>query len=212
MRFAGRISNWNDDKGYGFVMPIDGGVRAFVHIKSLPAGSRRPADGDLVSYVITTDSRGRPNAAQVRFAGQRIEEPRVDASSKSPARRRPVRGGKPMPRAVFGVSALLLSVLGTFMGWLPTIVPVALALLSSLSFLQYWLDKAAAGRDQQRVPESRLLLLDFAGGWPGGLIAQQVLRHKTIKQSYQRAFWCVLLANLVLVASLVHGGLLDRTI
>ena len=29
MRHAGRISNWNDQKGFGFVTPHDGGARAF---------------------------------------------------------------------------------------------------------------------------------------------------------------------------------------
>src|SRR3546814_19155049 len=33
MRLAGRISDWNDEKRYGFVTPNGGGDRAFVHIK-----------------------------------------------------------------------------------------------------------------------------------------------------------------------------------
>src|SRR3546814_17649087 len=73
MRLAGRISAWNDDKGYGFATPSGGGDRAFVHIKAFQPGSRRPVDGDLISYEVTCDARGRSNAAEVRFAGQRIE-------------------------------------------------------------------------------------------------------------------------------------------
>ena len=46
VRFAGRITDWNDDKGYGFVMPSGGGDRAFVHINDFQRGSRRPVDGD----------------------------------------------------------------------------------------------------------------------------------------------------------------------
>src|SRR3546814_6129960 len=74
MRLAGRISDWNDDKGYGFVTPNGGGGRAFVHIKAFQPGSRRPVDGDLVSYAVTRDGRGRSNASEVRFAGQRITQ------------------------------------------------------------------------------------------------------------------------------------------
>ena len=51
MRQAGRISDWNDDKGYGFVLPHDGGARTFVHIKAFQPGSRRPVEGDLISYA-----------------------------------------------------------------------------------------------------------------------------------------------------------------
>ena len=75
MRLAGRITDWNDDKGFGFVVPHDGGNRTFVHIKSFQAGSRRPFEGDLISYEASRDAKGRSNAVNVRFAGQRIEQP-----------------------------------------------------------------------------------------------------------------------------------------
>ena len=35
MRYAGRIREWNDDKGYGFVAPNGGGTEAFVHIEDV---------------------------------------------------------------------------------------------------------------------------------------------------------------------------------
>ena len=44
---------------------------------------------------------------------------------------------------------------------------------------------------QWRTPESTLHLLELLGGWPGGLVAQQVFRHKTRKFSYQLTFWCI---------------------
>ncbi|MCB1577615.1 MAG: cold shock domain-containing protein, partial [Xanthomonadales bacterium] len=50
MRFVGRIAEWNDEKGYGFVEPNGGGERAFVHVKAFERRNRRPADGDLISY------------------------------------------------------------------------------------------------------------------------------------------------------------------
>ncbi|MEH6454645.1 MAG: DUF1294 domain-containing protein, partial [Psychromonas sp.] len=34
MKFQGKISNWQDGKGFGFVEPTGGGQRAFVHIKA----------------------------------------------------------------------------------------------------------------------------------------------------------------------------------
>lgn len=67
-------------------------------------------------------------------------------------------------------------------------VPVALA---TFSFLAYAIDKRRARRGDARISEARLLLLDLLGGWPGGLVAQQVLRHKTAKTDYQFAFWLI---------------------
>jgi cold shock CspA family protein len=68
MRYLGRLHEWNDDKGFGFVTPNGGGTRAFVHIKAFERATRRPVLGDLLSYELTSDSKGRSNAAQVRFA------------------------------------------------------------------------------------------------------------------------------------------------
>ena len=38
-------------------------------------------------------------------------------------------------------------------------------------------------------------MLGLAGGWPGGLLAQHYLRHKSAKASFQVAFWLTMLLN-----------------
>jgi uncharacterized membrane protein YsdA (DUF1294 family) len=40
-----------------------------------------------------------------------------------------------------------------------------------------------------------LHLFALAGGWPGALIAQRLLRHKTKKQSFQVVFWATVALN-----------------
>ena len=60
---------------------------------------------------------------------------------------------------------------------------------SVVSFALYGLDKRAARRGTRRVPESTLLTVDFLFGYPGGLLAQRVFRHKTRKTSYRVRFW-----------------------
>jgi len=81
-------------------------------------------------------------------------------------------------------------------------------MLSLLSFGYYFLDKRAATRGDWRASESSLHLLDFLGGWPGGLVAQQLFHHKTIKGSFQVAFWVSVIANIGLAAFLLHKGLI----
>lgn len=191
MRLAGRISGWNEDKGYGFVVPHDGGDRAFVHIKAFQFGSRRPVDGDLISYTTTKDNRGRVNAVNVRFAGQRIEE------------RKPPR---PIPRLAIGTLFLLATMAGASFGIIPAVVTAGYALLSGLSYILYTTDKRAAGKGAQRTPEGTLHLVDLLGGWPGALIAQQRSRHKTVKASFQSVFWITVLVNLAVAAWLVRSG------
>jgi uncharacterized membrane protein YsdA (DUF1294 family) len=66
---------------------------------------------------------------------------------------------------------------------------------SSLAFVMYGIDKAAAIGGAWRIPEVLLHLLGFAGGWPGALIAQRVFRHKSRKALFQVVFWATAALN-----------------
>ena len=204
MRHVGRITNWNEDKGYGFVTPHEGGARAFVHIKAFQVSSRRPVEGDLISYDTASDSKGRLNAASVRFAGQRVMTPAAKVKRPVGPRRPPRR----IPRLALGALFLLAAVVLMVMGLVPAVLPLLYLLLSCASYLMYGFDKEVAGRaGWRRTPESTLHLLDLAGGWPGGLVAQHVARHKTAKASFQRGFWLTVLLNLALFGVLWRSGI-----
>jgi uncharacterized membrane protein YsdA (DUF1294 family)/cold shock CspA family protein len=197
MRHAGRVTRWNDEKGFGFVTPHDGGARAFLHIKAFQRSARRPVDDDLVSYATQVDAKGRLNAVEVRFAGQRIAAPATQR------RDTPVR----VPRVGVAVGFLLVALMLTLMGALPALVALVYLVMSAVSYIAYVLDKDAAGkRPRQRTPETTLHLLDALGGWPGALIAQQQIRHKTVKASFQTGFWLSVLVNLAAVGALWHLG------
>jgi uncharacterized membrane protein YsdA (DUF1294 family) len=79
---------------------------------------------------------------------------------------------------------------------LPSAVGLAYVLASVACFALYALDKAAARRGGRRTPERHLLLLGLAGGWPGALLAQQWLRHKTVKTPFKHVFWLTVAVNL----------------
>ena len=63
------------------------------------------------------------------------------------------------------------------------------AAASIITFLVYAIDKSAARRGGWRTPERTLHLLALAGGWPGALLAQQLLRHKTAQLPFRSTFW-----------------------
>jgi len=76
---------------------------------------------------------------------------------------------------------------------------------SVLTFIVYALDKSAAKAGRWRVAEKTLHLLALAGGWPGALIAQQVLRHKNRKPGFVAMFWVTVLVNVAVFVAWQSG-------
>lgn len=66
---------------------------------------------------------------------------------------------------------------------------------SVVAFPVYWFDKSAARQNRWRTSERVMQMLGLLGGWPGALVAQQLLRHKTRKASFQMMFWGMVLLN-----------------
>ncbi|WP_217702555.1 DUF1294 domain-containing protein [Nocardioides guangzhouensis] len=89
------------------------------------------------------------------------------------------------------------------LGPAPWPVLVWYGVLSAAAFVMYRADKVAAGKGSWRTPEANLHGIDLLGGWPGGLVARQLFRHKTRKQPFRTAFWLTVVANLVALAYLV---------
>jgi uncharacterized membrane protein YsdA (DUF1294 family) len=87
---------------------------------------------------------------------------------------------------------------GAMLAWnLPWLVAGAYLVMSLSCFVVYALDKSAARHGSWRTPERTLLLLGLVCGWPGALLAQQWLRHKTAKRSFQQLFWCTVGVNML---------------
>ena len=181
MRSKGKISSWNDEKGYGFITPFGNGRRIFVHIKAFRNRGRRPEIGQVVTYALARDPQGRPCATQAFLAG---ETPRRHTNANRTA------------LSAIGASAFLLFV-GTSVVLFKT--PAAVIALyifaSAITFVVYKIDKAAARKGGRRTPERTLHLLSLAGGWPGALVAQQKLPHKSKKQPFRAVFWTTVIIN-----------------
>jgi uncharacterized membrane protein YsdA (DUF1294 family)/cold shock CspA family protein len=178
MRKQGKVISWKDDKGFGFIEPSPGGKQIFVHIKAFRGGSRRPTIGTEVSYVESKDAQGRARAERAQSLGQGL--------SLGPA-----------SKAFIATSSFLLIVAAIVaLGLLPQPVLWLYLGMSLLTFAFYAMDKAAAKRGGQRTPESTLHTLALVGGWPGALYAQQLLRHKSSKESFRVVFWFTLVLNI----------------
>ena len=113
-----------------------------------------------------------------------------------------------MKQFSISLALLAIAVLGmtVLAGLLPKIVLIAVAALSVITFLVYWWDKSAAKKGSWRTPEMTLHVLSLCGGWPGALIAQQVLRHKTLKQPFRFVLWLTILVNITLLVWLAMSG------
>lgn len=181
MRYQGKITIWKDDQGFGFITPNGGGNQVFVHIKALSNRKRRPGGNELVTYELSSDQKGRTRAENVAFVGDR-----PGASSSRG------RGSVGLALAFFFVVFVAAS---AFVGKLPAIVPGLYPGASIVAFVAYAFDKSAAQNDQWRTPENTLHMLGLIGGWPGALVAQRLLRHKSKKQSFQVVFWATVMLN-----------------
>jgi len=74
------------------------------------------------------------------------------------------------------------------------------------TFLLYGYDKFAAQTGRWRIREAYLHLLSLLGGWWCALIAQQFIRHKSIKKPFLAVFTLTLFVNIgLLIAAFVNG-------
>lgn len=72
MRYQGQITDWRDDRGFGFITPNDGGATVFVHISAFERGQGRPRQGALVTYELVKDGKKGDRAGRVRYFGERL--------------------------------------------------------------------------------------------------------------------------------------------
>jgi len=206
MELRGTLKSWNDEKGFGFIVPQAGGSQVFVHVSAM-RGERRPRPGDTVLYTMSSEPSERPRAGHARFPGLSLDEPAIRQKprdtarpathhSASPARTtgRPLH--LPLKLTLFALLCLLPAGGVAPLAWQGSFWPAAAyLLLSVLAFLLYGIDKRRALSGGRRTPENTLHLIELLGGWPGALIAQQAFRHKTRKLSYQLLFWLIVLLH-----------------
>jgi len=137
---------------------------------------------------VKTEPKGKPRSRRKGpLLGQLRAQLRVQ--SRSGARQR---------QAAY-LSLLLLTLIygAATVAWaVPVLIAVLYAGASIGCFIVYAIDKAAAREGRWRTPERTLLLLGLVCGWPGAVLAQLWLRHKSAKPAFQWLFWTTVALNL----------------
>lgn len=178
MRTKGKIISWNSDKAYGFIKPASGGKQVFIHINAFHNRNRKPKENQSVTYSLSTDKRGRKCAKDATLAGDRLQ-------TKS-------NGVFSLIVALIFLTIVFTSVL---VAKIPPFILIIYIVASLLTFFIYALDKHAAKKGTWRTQESTLHFLSVIGGWPGALVAQQSLRHKSKKAEFRSIFWITIMLN-----------------
>lgn len=190
MRLQGRLSDWDDKRGFGYITPNGGGERAWMHISVWQGRGSRPANGDQLTYQVKTNPKGRPTAEAVKPA-------RSTARPRNSLHKGSLGKGSQAWRMLAGLFVLSAQASAGALSLLPWWLVASSLGLSLIAWATYALDKRAAQQGQQRTPETTLQLLGLFGGWPGALIAQGQFRHKTAKFSFQALFWVCVVLNLL---------------
>ena len=94
---------------------------------------------------------------------------------------------------------LLILTSSYYLGYTPILITLIYFVASLISYYLYAKDKQAAKNDTWRVSENTLHLSALLFGWPGAIIAQLRLRHKTKKVKFRIVFWLTLLMNITVL-------------
>lgn len=199
MRDQGRLVEWFDDKGYGFIQPNDASKdRVFLHIKDFARQGPRPIVGCALEYTVLLDGEGRFRAQQVMY---------LKASQTQKILPKPknvkVQQQKLKPMQIACVGYILALAVFTLLGLLSGMVLLFISIINAMTYWLYAQDKEAALLGNRRVPEQTLHILSFLGGWPTAWLAQEKMRHKTQKQPFRKIYFCTIALNILLILWLI---------
>ena len=204
MQKQGTIVRWDPQRGFGFLRSPSTDTEVFFHIRDFRGRGVEPSEGLQVDYdEIHVGGKG-PRAMAIEPLGvgaAKAPMPRRAAPHLAEPRRERTR--TPGASAEIAVMLVLVPLYAAMLVWaaatgrLPVAVMLSMPLMWVITFFFYWRDKFAAQRGAWRTPEASLHALGLIGGWPGGWLAQRLLRHKSRKASFRATFWGTVVVNCV---------------
>lgn len=191
MRLTGKLVNWNNEKAFGFIAPNGGGNQVFIHKTGFSNRKRIPQVNDVITFSVIKDKQGRFCADDAIYAGEK----RVIKQDKK----------LNMFSVMLSTTFLGLLAIAAIIEHLPKNLVMGYFAMSIITFIAYALDKSKARRGAWRTPESTLHSLALAGGWPGAIIAQQALRHKSKKVAFKVVLWLTVAINILILTWLLSS-------
>ena len=82
VRYTGRLKKWNAERGFGFIVPDEGGAELFVHVTAFARNGAPPAVGDVLSFEVEPDREGQKRAVHALRSGEQA----AGQSAYQPAR------------------------------------------------------------------------------------------------------------------------------
>lgn len=174
-KIHGTVVKYFPEKGYGFLRSIQHTGDVFVHISDVTNASSLSI-GQSIDFEIRNTKKGC--CAVLAFAGDKQQSPYF----------------------LFGIIiAVCVAILTGYLfieQHLHFLVSYLLA-VNLVTFLTYGYDKSISGTDHLRIPEAILHILALFGGSVMALVSQQLFRHKTRKDSFQRVYWLIVILQAI---------------
>ena len=183
MLSKGKLTSWNDKKGFGFIAPTKGNKQVFIHISEFVSRNNTPEVGQVITYTLSKDKMGRPCANNASRPQDRLRKKNKKTDNTAIT----------FPLFYFFITFLILTVIT---GKLPFEILIIYSILSLITYAVYANDKSAAQSKQWRTKEDTLHIFALVGGWPGALLAQKKLKHKSSKKSFRFVFWMTVIINI----------------
>ena len=211
-KYQGKITRWQDGKGFGFIERTDNNLQhpaIFFHISEYRA-NQRPVLNEAVVFEIGQGRDGKPcavNVQQQTFVRQKIAQQNARQVRQV---QNDLKNQTLLTWVAIGVLFFVLLTAVVLVKHLPLWIIGWYFAISLATYLLYAHDKKAAQNGDWRVQEASLHKLAFAGGWVGAAFAHWLLRHKSTKPEFRRAFYLTVIGNLLALAIISYINLKIR--
>ena len=201
-KYQGKIIRWKDDKGFGFIEQTDNNWQdqaIFFHISEYRA-NQRPVLNEAVVFEIGQGRDGKPcaiNVQQQTFVRQKVAQQNARQVRQA---QNDLKNQTLLTWVAIGVLFFVLLTAVVLVKHLPLWIIGWYFGISSATYVLYANDKRPAKNGDWRVNGAAAPKQRFAGGWVGAAFAHWLLRHKSTKPEFRRAFYLTVLGNLLALA------------